>query len=313
MGDFIQQLPKAELHLHLEGSVEPDTVLEINPSLGRESVEAKYSYEGFAGFIRSYVWINRQLTQPEHYGIITRRLLARLAAQNVRYAEINLSVGVILWKEQDLARIFDAVSAAAAEQDAVEVRWIFDAVRQFGAEPALRVAELAAERIDAGVVGFGVGGDEIAGPVGWFRDVFAFARDSGLALLPHAGETAGAESVWAAVRSGAQRIGHGIRSADDPELMALLRECDIPLEVCISSNVCTGAVGTLDEHPVRKLFDAGVPITLNTDDPALFRTSLQTEYSLAMQKFGFAESELRGIAENAFRYACRRAGARKMC
>jgi aminodeoxyfutalosine deaminase len=302
VSDFIESLPKAELHLHLEGSVEPETLLEINPSLELESVRSRYVYEGFAGFIQSYIWVNRQLNRPEDYAIVTRRLLDRLADQNVTYAEINVSVGVILWKEQDFHGIFNAIVAAAAERPMVEVRWVFDAVRQFGADHALRVAQLAVDRMPDGVVGFGIGGDEAAGPAGWFKDVFAYARESGLAILPHAGETVGPESVWAALDAGAQRIGHGIRAADDPELMAHLRERDIPLEVCITSNVCTAAVESLDVHPVRRLFDAGVPITLNTDDPALFRTSLNKEYRVAAEKFGFTETELRSIAGNAFRY-----------
>lgn len=301
MSDFYQSLRKAELHVHLEGSVEPETVVEIDPTLDLETVRSKYEYENFGGFIRSYIWINRQLRSAEHYGLITRRLLERLHAQNVAWVEINVSVGVILWKEQDFHRMFEAICAEAARSP-VEVRWIFDAVRQFGAEHAMRVAELAAERTGDGVVGFGIGGDEALGPCGWFRDVFAFAKQNGLALLPHAGETVGAESVWAALEAGADRIGHGIRAAEDPELMRELRERDIPLEVCISSNVCTGSVPSLAGHPVRTLFDAGVPITLNTDDPALFRTSLINEYRIAADAFGFSEAELRNVAENAFRY-----------
>lgn len=306
VSDFIHGLKKAELHVHLEGSVEPETIVEIHPELDLETVREQYRFTGFPGFIRSYVWVNRQLNSPGHYRVITRRLLERLASQNVTYAEINLSVGVILWKEQPFEAIFDAVCSAAADQTAVEVRWIFDAVRQFGAEPAFRVARLAAAHRDDGVVGFGIGGDEVAGPAGWFREVFSLARDSGLALLPHAGETDGPESVWASFNLGARRIGHGIRAAEDPELMAALKENDIPLEVCISSNVCTGVVTNLESHPVRKLFDAGVPITLNTDDPALFRTSLINEYSLASTKFGFSDNELLRVADNGFRYACQR-------
>jgi aminodeoxyfutalosine deaminase len=302
VSDFIADLPKAELHLHLEGSVEPETLLEIDPGLTLDAVRSHYRYEDFAGFIRSYVWVNRRLTQPEHYALITRALLARLARQNVRYAEINISAGVILWKEQPFHAFFDAAASAAAAQSAVEVRWVYDAVRQFGAEAGLRVAKLAVERQRDGVVGFGIGGDEAAGPAGWFQDVFAFARDHGLAVLPHAGETVGPESVWAAINLGAQRIGHGIRAAEDPELMACLRERDIPLEVCISSNVCTGAVDSLEAHPVRRLFDAEVPITLNTDDPALFHTDLNGEFRLARDRFGFTDAELSRLAENSFRY-----------
>ena len=138
MSNFYTRLRKAELHVHLEGSVEPETVLEINPVLDVASVREKYHHTDFAGFIRSYVWINRQLQTPAHYGLIARRLLDRLAAENVEYAEINLSVGVILWKEQNFNGIFDAL-CEAAEGSALDVYWIFDAVRQFGAEPARRV------------------------------------------------------------------------------------------------------------------------------------------------------------------------------
>lgn len=301
MGDFYTSLKKAELHVHLEGSVEPETVLEIDPSLHPQTVLEKYNHCDFAGFIRSYVWINRQLRTPEHYGLIARRLLERLHSQNVTYAEVNLSAGVVLWKEQDFNGMFETLKAEA-DASPVEVRWIFDAVRQFGAEAAMRVAELAVERKDEGVVGFGIGGDEAAGPCGWFCDVFTFARENGLALVPHAGETVGPESVWAALNQGADRIGHGIRAVEDPELLRELRDRDVPLEVCITSNVCTGSVPSLDAHPVRQLFDAGVPITLNTDDPALFRTTLANEYRVAAEHFGFTENELRTIAENGFRY-----------
>jgi len=301
MSNFYTRLRKAELHVHLEGSVEPETVLEINPVLDVASVREKYHHTDFAGFIRSYVWINRQLQTPAHYGLIARRLLDRLAAENVEYAEINLSVGVILWKEQNFNGIFDAL-CEAAEGSALDVYWIFDAVRQFGAEPARRVAQLAAERRDEGVVGFGIGGDENAGPAGWFRDVFAWSIDQGLAIVPHAGETAGAESVWACINMGARRIGHGFRAADDPELVEYLRDRQIPLELCLSSNVRTGSIPSLEAHPVRRLFDAGVPITLNTDDPALFETTMSKEFQIAAETFGFTEDELRIIAENAFRY-----------
>lgn len=302
MTDFYRQLRKAELHVHLEGSVEPETLVEIDPSLDLDEVRARYVFRDFAGFIRSYIWVNRQLRTPAHYGLITRRLLERLAADNVEYVEINLSVGVILWKEQDFRRIFDAIDEAAGESP-VKVRWIFDAVRQFGAEAGMGVAKLAAERRHRGVVGFGIGGDEAAGPCGWFQRVFDYARAHGLAVLPHAGETVGAESIWTAVRLGARRIGHGIRAAEDPELMSYLREHDIPLEISLTSNVRTGAVASWESHPVRALFDAGVPITLNTDDPALFGTSLAREFQLAAETFGFTQPELQRVAENAFRYA----------
>lgn len=277
---------------------------ELDPSLDRETLRAMYHFTGFQGFLETYKRIAARLRTPEHYALITRRLLARLVEQNVRYAEITLSAGVVLWQQQEFVPIYAAVRAAAREYP-IEVYWILDAVRHFGAEPAMRVAELAAERVDDGVVAFGIGGDEARGPAEWFAAVYQFAKRAGLRLTAHAGETMGPASVWAALEIGAERIGHGIRAVEDPALLARLRASGIPLEVCITSNVMTGAAASLEAHPVRKLYDAGVAITLNTDDPGLFATSLCAEYELAARQFGFSEAELRGIAENGFRYGFR--------
>ena len=292
----------AELHLHLEGSIEAETLLELAPFESVEEIQEHYHHTDFQLFLKNYVWVTNHLQSPAHYALITRRLLARLAAQNVTYVELNLSAGVILWKQQDLAAIFDAVHAEA-QSPPITVRWIFDAVRQFGVEPAMRVAEAAAERSGQGVVAFGLGGDEQRGPARWFRDVCRFARESGLRLSLHAGESAGPESVWEALEAGAARIGHGIRAIEDPVLIAHLHDHQVPLEICIASNVATGVVLRLEDNPVRRLFDAGVPITLNTDDPALFHTSLAAEYETARHVFGFSPEELDQVRRNAFRFA----------
>jgi adenosine deaminase/aminodeoxyfutalosine deaminase len=304
MADFLLELPKAELHLHLEGSVEPETLHELDPASTLEECRALYSYADLDAFLKAFGAVGKRLRTPADYALATRRLLERLAAQNVRYVEITLAAGVVLWKTQEFAPIFDAVRGAARGSP-VEVRWILDAVRQFGVEQAMRVAELAAERTDQGVVAYGIGGSEERGPAAWFTEVFAFARRAGLRLTAHAGESMGPESVWAALELGAERIGHGIASAQDPALMRHLRENDIPLEICITSNLVTGVVKRLKEHPIRRLYDAGVPIVLNTDDPAMFGCTLTDEYRLAARIFGFSETELRGIAENGFRYAFR--------
>ncbi len=297
-----RELPKTELHLHLEGSIEPETLRELDPGLDVEAARARYEYADFQAFIQSYIWAIGHLTSPEHYGLIARRLLDRLYRQNVRYAEITLSAGVILRRGHDLAAVFDAIQAEA-ERSPVKVGWILDAVRQWGPEPAREVVRAAAERLGRGVVAFGIGGDEAAGPVEWFAGLMHEARDAGLHLTIHAGETVGAHSVWGAIRLGAERVGHGIRAADDAALLAYLAERNIPLEICISSNLRTRAVGSLREHPVRRIYDAGVPIVLGTDDPAMFHTSLEREYELAAREFGFTDDELCGIVENGFRYA----------
>ena len=301
MDDITRTLPKAELHLHLEGSTEPETLHELDPATPVEEFRALYRYADFDAFLKAFGDIGKRLRTPEDYALVTRRLLDISQYQNVRYAEIIVAAGVVVWKGQEFAPIYDAIRYAA-RGSSVEVHWILDAVRQFGVDHVQAVAELAVERAADGVVAFGIGGSEERGPASMFREPFAFAKSAGLHLTAHAGESMGAESIRAALDLGAERIGHGIAAAQDPDLMHELRDRDIPLEICITSNLETGVVKRIEDHPVRRLFDAGVPITLNTDDPAMFGCTLAGEYALAARAFGFSEAELRGIAENAFRY-----------
>jgi adenosine deaminase/aminodeoxyfutalosine deaminase len=298
-------LPKAELHLHLEGSIQPSTLRELKPSLSLEEIEARYRYSDFLGFLQSFKWVVEHLRGPDDYALTTRRLLQALAQQNVRYVEVTLSAGMVLWRKQEFSPIYDAVVQEAARQRQVDVWWVIDAVRQFGVDQAWEVARLAVDRGGDRVVAFGLGGDEARGPASLFADVLAFVRSHGLALAPHAGETTDAGSVWDAVRHGARRIGHGIRAAQDEDLMRELRDRDVALEVCVTSNVATGAVPSIEQHPLRRLWDAGVPVTLNTDDPAMFRTTIQREFEIAANQFGFSQDELERLAANGFRYAFR--------
>jgi aminodeoxyfutalosine deaminase len=298
-------LPKAELHLHLEGSIEAETLREIDPEVTAEEIAAMYGYSDFEGFMRAFVWVNRKLRGPADYALAARRLFERLAREGYAYAEVTLSAGVVLWKKQDLAAVFDAVAAEAAKSP-VPVRWILDAVRQWGAEAAAPVFDFAASHVGDkpdGVIAIGLGGFEEQGPALWFRELFARARDRGLRLTCHAGETTGPQAVWDALEIRAERIGHGIRAIEDPRLVEHLRDRGVPLEVCVTSNVRTGAVRNLGEHPLRRLFEAGVPAVLGTDDPALFGCTLAGEFEVARREFGFTDGELEGVAQNGLRYA----------
>jgi adenosine deaminase/aminodeoxyfutalosine deaminase len=293
-------LELCELHLHLEGSVDPATLCLLDPSLRREVAEQAYHFNSFAGFIECFKFIAVRLRTPQDYALVTRRLTAALADQGVGYAEVTLAAGVLLWKGLDIGPYYDAVREASREGP-VEIRWNLDAVRQFGPEWAWRVAEFAARKLDDGVVSIGIGGDELRGPARWFEGVYRFARSRGLRLTAHAGETDGPASIWAALAIGAERIGHGIRAVEDPVLLRHLRDHQIPLEVCLMSNVCTGVVQSMKSHPVRRLYEAGVPLTLSTDDPGVFRCTLGGEFAAARQ-LGLNDQDLRRIADNASRF-----------
>jgi adenosine deaminase/aminodeoxyfutalosine deaminase len=289
----------SELHLHLEGTVDRNTLMMLDPCVAREQVDRIWSFTDFAGFLECFKFIAQRLRGPADYALITRRMIEALAGQGVAYAEVTLGAGVVLWRGFDFGTVWAAIRGAQREAQAewpVEVHWNLDAIRQFGPDHVMDVARIAAKYVGDGAISFGIGGDELRGPASGFRDAYRYAKDAGLRLTAHAGETDGPESIRAALDIGAERIGHGIRAVDDPELMRRLRDQRIPLEVCITSNVRTSAVASLSAHPVRKLFDAGVPITLNTDDPGVFETDLQREFALARDVFGFSEGELAEIA-----------------
>src|SRR5712664_2555043 len=305
---FIVSLPKAELHLHLEGSIEPSTLLELRQRHAMDGaslaeVEQLYNYKDFAGFLTAFKDVTAHLRTPEDYELITYRLMERLKAQNIRHAEVIVSVGVCLWRKQDFAAIFEGLERGRqrGEKDfGVSLVWIFDAIRQFGAEKALSVLDLAIQFRDRNVVAFGIGGDERAGPPERFAGAYARGAEHGLHLTAHAGESAGPESIWGALNLKAERIGHGLTAGQDPELIEELAERQIPIEICVTSNVRTGCCADVLQHPVRRYFDNGLMLTLNTDDPAMFRTSLVEEYRLVQETFGFTDEHLRELARNSF-------------
>jgi aminodeoxyfutalosine deaminase len=305
---LIQALPKAELHLHLEGTVEPDTLIELSRRhdpvpVTAEQVHALYEYADFHGFMMAFKAVTQRLVAPEDFELVVYRMMQRLHEQRVLHAEVYLSVGVVHWRHQEFEPLFEGIERGRerGERDfGVSVLWIFDAVRHFGVEAAQRVFELALRHRERNVVGVGIGGDERRGPAEPFRDLYRYAADNGLRRTAHAGETTGAKSIWAALNIGAERLGHALSACEDPELIEVLSERQIPVEICLSSNLRTGCISDLGKHPVRQLFDAGLLVTINTDDPPMFHTSLNREYELAQNLFGFTDEHLRELARNSF-------------
>jgi adenosine deaminase/aminodeoxyfutalosine deaminase len=311
---YIASLPKAELHLHLEGCVDADTLWELavrqNSPLvaqGRAALNDADSIIDFRGFADAWSRARRHLLESADFELATYRTLQSLAAQCVRYAEITFGAGVTLRVGQELRAMFagmQAGAARAAAESGIRVQWIFDAVRQWTIEEGWQTVRASADLLQQGVVAFGLGGDEVRGPAEPFREIFSFARNRGMRLHVHAGECAGPESIWSALNDlGAERIGHGLTAIHDPRLVQHLVDTQIPVEICLTSNLRTGGITELSQHPLRKYFDAGVNVSLHTDDPALFGTSLNREYLLAHQVFRFTRDELRQLAMNSFHSA----------
>jgi aminodeoxyfutalosine deaminase len=314
---FLDSLPKAELHLHLEGTIRPDTAIELaarhDVHLTAEDVTARYRHSDFAGFIETFKWVTSFLREPDDYALITRKMCEELVRQNVVYAEVTISAGVMLRRMQNVEANFEAIVEAASGVLCHRLRtaWIFDAVRQFGPDAAMETAQWAARLQQKGVIAFGMGGDELALPTVSFRPAFHFARSEGLHLVCHAGEIGGPELVREAVEIlGAERIGHGIGLMHDHALAESLATRRVVLENCITSNLFTGALAkqigkptaSLQDHPLRTFLDHNWPVTLSTDDPGLFHTDLATEYSRAAS-LGISKEQLLHLAEESFNAA----------
>lgn len=303
LDEFIVRMPKVELHLHLEGAIRPATLLALArrngvdlPARDEAGVAQLFNYHNFHEFLTVFMVLTRSLTTGRDFEQVAYELGAHLAEQNVRYAEVMISPVQYHRRALDLDEVVQGAAAGfarAAREYRVRVGLVFDYGRQFGVDLAWQLLESAIRNMKHGVVGWSIGGDEINYPPEPFADIFAAARRAGLQVMAHAGEVAGPASVWGAVEAlGVRRIGHGIRSIDDPALLAYLRTRHIVLDVCPTSNVRTGAVPALGAHPLRRLFDAGVLLTVNTDDPVFFGTTLCDEYRLAARQFGFTASHL---------------------
>jgi aminodeoxyfutalosine deaminase len=310
----LSALPKAELHVHLEGSTRPETLLELAernlvdlPYDDVEGLRRWFEFRDFDHFIEVYLTITRSLRSVEDYELIIGRFAEELARQRVRYAEVTFSpsthewLGIPedVWKEGLIRG-----RRTAREEFGVRINWIFDIVRNaerdFGKRYSDYTVDVAIEMMEQGVVALGLGGSEPGFPPENFEKEFRRATGAGLHSAPHAGEHSGPESVWGAIRAlGAERIGHGVRSIEDPELVSFLARERIALEISPTSNVRLGVFESFEEHPLRDLYEAGVVVTVNSDDPPLFNTSLNEEVELLRTAFGLEDAAVKEILDNA--------------
>jgi adenosine deaminase/aminodeoxyfutalosine deaminase len=307
---FIRRLPKAELHLHLEGTILPSTLVELSERhderpLTLPEAEALYRFTDFTGFLEAFKTVTRLLIGPDDYELAAWRMMEHLAAQGVVHAEVFISVGVIyMWRNHDPAAfepIFAGLERARERGErelGLSLYWIFDAVRHFTVAEAERVFLKAVELKPAhpSIVGIGLGGDERQAGSEPFRALFAQAAQAGLRLTNHAGETTGPEAIREALSIGSERIGHAYSASRDFYLLQELKERGIPLELNPTSNVRTGICPSFADHPLRRYFDMGLTVTLNSDDPAFFGSDLANEYLLAHTEQAFTRDELRQMA-----------------
>jgi len=311
---WLRALPKVELHLHLEGTVEPETLVELSQRhdahpLTLDDARRLYTYENFLGFLMAFKAVTERLRTPDDYELIAYNMVRALAAQGVLHAEVYISFGIIyFWKKMEVEPFMAAIERGRlrGERDfGATVLWLIDAVRNFGVEEAARVFAKAAELRPQypSIVGIGIGGDEARGPASLFGELYAEAAAAGLRLTAHAGESGGPidgpASIWAALNIGAERIGHGLAAQHDAELMQVLAERQVPIELNVTSNIRTGCCASFEEHPLRAYFDQGLMVTLNSDDPPMFGSDLLSEYILAHERYGFTLDQLRELAANA--------------
>ena len=301
------EVPKVELHVHLEGAIPHEALFALIQKYGGDpsvpdvgALAKRFEYTDFPQFIETWNWKNAFLREYEDFTLIAELVARDMAAQGIRYAEAFFSPAPFASVGLFLQEVTRAVRAGLAKVPEIRIALVADFVRDEGPEAALAALARLREVKDLGVVGIGIGGSEQAFPPAPFKPVYEAARSMGFRTTAHAGEAAGPESIWGAIQElRVERIGHGTRAWQDPELVRYLVEHRIPLEMCPVSNVRTNVVGSLREHPIRRYFDAGVLVTVNSDDPKMFQTSLAGEYRLLEQQCGWTKPEICGVIMNA--------------
>jgi adenosine deaminase len=301
--DWLERLPKVELHFHIEGAIPKRALWELITKYGgdpsvptREDLERKFVYRDFGQFLQTWVWTNGFIREYEDYASIARAVATDLARQNIRYVEAFYSPPDLRRSKLTPQRITEAIRSGLSGVTGTEVSLIVDLVRDRGVDHARQLLERISEVRGQGVIGVGIGGSEAQFPPELFGPVYEQARKLGFHTTAHAGEAAGSPSVWGAIRTlRVDRIGHATRAVEDPDLVRYIAENRIPLELCPLSNVRTGIIDSPRAHPVRRYFDLGIPISLNTDDPLFFGNSLVDELAVAQQYHGFNRQEIKRV------------------
>jgi aminodeoxyfutalosine deaminase len=311
LSGFIAGLPKVELHVHHVGSASPRIVAELaarheghTPVPTDPAALADYfAFRDFAHFVEVYLSVVDLIRDTDDVWLLTHEVARELARQQVRYAELTVTPYSHVKRNIPAAAFCEAIEDARRRAEAdfgIVLRWCFDIPGEAGLPAAEETLRIALDERPAGLVSFGLGGPEIGVSRPQFKPYFDKARAAGLRSVPHAGETTGPETIWDAIRElGAERIGHGISAVRDPELMAYLAERQLGMEVCPTSNVRTRAVAAIEEHPLRTMVDAGLLVTINSDDPPMFGTSLESEYAVAARLLDYGPQGLAGLARNA--------------
>ncbi|RBQ19020.1 adenosine deaminase [Spongiactinospora rosea] len=310
--EFIDALPKVELHVHLVGSASVPTVLELSrrhPGGGvptnEEELRAFYTFRDFPHFAEIYMAVNALVREPEDVATLVTGLARDLAAQRGRHVELQVTPyahHILGMPAAAVTEALDIAARTAADEHGVSVAYIFDIPGEYAEEAVKITLDHALDHPPAALIGLGLAGIEQSRPPhrDAFRDAFRAARAAGLHSLPHGGEMSGPETIWEIIEGlAAERVGHGINCLADPRLVAHLRETQLPLEVCPTSNVCTGQVADIAAHPLPTLLGEGLYVTLNSDDPPMFGTTLSREYHVAAEVFGLGEAELAALARNA--------------
>jgi adenosine deaminase len=300
---WYERVPKVELHVHLEGAIPHGTLWELMRKYGGDpsvpnlaALGSRFEYRDFPHFIDTWVWKNSFLREYEDFTAIGEAVARDFVRQNIRYAEAFYSPPDFARHGLCTQRLTEAIRAGLSRVPGVEIALVADLVRDFGPDTAATTLAELREVRDLGVIGVGLGGSEQDWPAPLFEDIFEAARQHGFRTTAHAGEAAGAESIWGVIRwLRVDRIGHGTRAEEDESLMDHLVEHRVPLEVCPISNVRTGVVAAIGEHPVRRYFERGIVVTINSDDPWMFGNSLAEEYRLLEEELGFSREEIRSL------------------